>query len=77
VTAPVPAKLIPKGLFSTGFWVQLLLEKFLFQRPLYRIRQRLALDGLSVSQGTLTGGLQRIGAREIALRIVRQRNNGF
>ena len=62
VTAPVAAKLIPKGLFSTGFWVQLLLEKFLFQRPLYRIRQRLALDGLSVSQGTLTGGLQRIGA---------------
>jgi transposase len=61
VTAPVPAKLIPKGLFSTGFWVQVLLEKFLFQRPLYRIRQRLALDGLSVSQGTLTGGLQRIG----------------
>ena len=61
VTAPVPAKLIPKGLFSTGFWVQVLLEKFLFQRPLYRIGQRLALEGLSVSQGTLTGGLHRIG----------------
>ena len=61
VTAPVPAKLIPKGMFSTGFWVQLLLEKFLFQRPLYRIRQRLALEGLDVSQGTLTGGLQRLG----------------
>lgn len=61
VTAPVPAKLIPKGLFSTGFWVQVLLEKFLFQRPLYRLRQRLALEGLSVSQGTLTGGLHRIG----------------
>ena len=61
VTAPVPAKLIPKGLFSIGFWVQVLLEKFLFQRPLYRIGQRLALEGLSVSQGTLTGGLHRIG----------------
>ena len=34
---------------------------FLFQRPLHRWRQRLALEGLSVSQGTLTGGLQRLG----------------
>lgn len=62
ITAPAPAKLIPKGMFSTGFWVRLLLEKFLFQRPLYRIRQVLALEGLCVSQGTLTGGLKRIGA---------------
>ena len=61
VTAPVPPKLIPKGMFSCGFWVHLLLEKYLFQRPLYRIRQVLELEGLSVSQGTLTGGLKRIG----------------
>ena len=61
LTAPPPAKLIPKGLFSSGFWVQLLLEKYLFQRPLYRVRQMLALNGLSVSGGTLTGGLKRIG----------------
>jgi transposase len=61
ITAPVVPKVIRKGLFSTGFWTQVLLEKFLFQRPLYRIRQRLALEGLSVSQGTLTGGLQRLG----------------
>lgn len=60
VTAPPPPKLILKGMFSTGFWAQILLEKFLFQRPLYRIRQVLALEGLSVSQGTLTGGLKRI-----------------
>jgi len=37
------------------------LAKFLFQTPLYRVRQTLALDGLAVSQGTLTGGLRRIG----------------
>ena len=61
VTAPAPPKLIPKGMFSVGFWVHLLLEKFLFQRPLHRIRQVLALEGLSVSSGTLTGGLKRIG----------------
>lgn len=61
VAAPLPPKLIPKGLFSTEFWTRLLMEKFLFQRPLYRLRQVLALEGLSVSQGTLTGGLQKIG----------------
>jgi len=61
VTAPGPVKLIPKGLFSIGFWVQVLLEKFLFQRPLYRVRKVLALEGLDVSQGTLTGGLKWIG----------------
>jgi len=61
VTAPPPAKLIPKGMFGISFWVRLLMEKFLFQRPLYRVRKVLALEGLSVSQGTLTGGLKRIG----------------
>lgn len=61
VTAPPPPKLIPKGLFSISFWVRLILEKFLFQRPLHRVRKVLALEGLPVSQGTLTGGLKRIG----------------
>ena len=61
VTAPCPPKLIPKGLFSIGFWVRLLLEKFLFQRPLYRLRKVLELEWLFVSQGTLTGGLKRLG----------------
>ena len=61
VTAPCPAKLIPKSMFAISFWVRLLMEKFLFQRPLYRVRKVLALEGLDVSQGTLTGGLRRIG----------------
>ena len=62
VAASLPPKLIPKGMFSTEFWVRLLMQKFLFQQPLYRVRQALALEGLVVSQGTLTGGLKRIGA---------------
>jgi len=61
ITAPCPPKLIPKGMFATSFWVRLLMEKFLFQRPLHRVRKGLALEGLCVSQGTLTGGLRRIG----------------
>ena len=46
VTAPRPPKLIPKGMFATSFWVRLLIEKSLFQRPLYRVRKVLVLEGL-------------------------------
>ena len=61
ITAPVPPKLIPKGMFSISFWVRVLLEKYLFQRPLCRILKVLSLEGLDISQGTLTGGLKRLG----------------
>ena len=61
VTAPCPPKLLPKGMFSCGFWVELLLNKFLHGMPLFRILQMLGRDGLAVSQGTLTGGLKKIG----------------
>jgi transposase len=60
VTAPPVPKLIPKGMFSVEFWAHILAEKFLFQRPLARILQALDLQGLRVSQGTITGGLQKI-----------------
>ncbi|MCP4708988.1 MAG: transposase, partial [Planctomycetes bacterium] len=62
VSAPPVPKMIPKGMFTVGFWVHLILEKFLFQRPLYRIRKMLALESLDISQGTLTGGLKKIKA---------------
>jgi transposase len=60
IAAPPSPKLIPKGMFSCGFWTRLLLDKFLFQRPLYRTRSALALEGLDIAQGTLTGGLRRM-----------------
>ena len=60
VTAPKPAKLIPKGLFAVSFWVQVLLKKFEFQQPLQRIVRELKTHDLEVSPGTLTGGLQKI-----------------
>jgi transposase len=60
VTAPKPAKLIPKGLFAVSFWVQVLLKKFEFQQPLTRIVRELQTHDLEVSPGTLTGGLKKI-----------------
>jgi transposase len=60
MTAPLPAKIIPKGLFTTEFWSRVLIEKFLYQRPLSRLCRVLELEGLEVSEGTLTGGLARL-----------------
>ncbi len=57
--APV-AKLIPKGMFSVELWGHILAEKFLFQRPMSRILLTLDLQGLHISQGTITGGLEKI-----------------
>jgi transposase len=59
-TAPLPAKLIPKGLFAVSFWVQVLLKKFEFQQPLHRMVRELRAQGLEVSPGTLTGGLRKL-----------------
>jgi transposase len=60
VTAPKPAKLIPKGLFGISFWREVLLKKFDLLQPLQRtIREVQGLD-LEVSPGTLDGGLQKI-----------------
>lgn len=61
ITAPKPPKLIPKGAYGISFWVFVLLDKFLFQRPTYRLLTDLRLTlGLDVSQGTVTGGLERL-----------------
>lgn len=61
-TAPKPAKLIPKGLFAVDFWVQVLLKKFEFAQPIQRTIRELQAHGLHVSPGTLSGGLEKIGA---------------
>ena len=60
VTAPKPAKLIPKGLFGVSFWREVLLKKFDLLQPLQRTIRELQGLGLEVSPGTLDGGLQKI-----------------
>ncbi|MBV8381068.1 MAG: IS66 family transposase [Planctomycetaceae bacterium] len=59
VTAPAPGRVIPKSILGVSVWVTLLLDKFLFYRPTYRLLEDLATQGLDLSQGTLTDGLQR------------------
>ena len=60
VTAPAPARLIPKGKLGISVWVHVLLDKFLYGRPSHRLLQDLSDHGLDLSAGTLAGGLQVI-----------------
>ena len=60
VTAPAPAKVIPKSILGVSVWVTIVLDKFLSYRPTYRLLEDLRTQGLDLSQGTLTDGLQRL-----------------
>jgi transposase len=60
ITAPAPAKLIPKCIFGISIWVEVLLDKYLFYRPTYRLLGDLATHSLGLSQGSLTDGLKRL-----------------
>jgi transposase len=60
ITAPGPAKPIPKSIFGVSIWVELLLDKYLFYRPTYRLLADLQTHDLDLSQGSLTDGLRRL-----------------
>jgi transposase len=60
ITAPAPAKLLPKSLLGISLWVSLLLDKFLFYRPTQRCLQDLKTHGLDLSASTINDGLQRL-----------------
>ncbi|MCH7753132.1 MAG: IS66 family transposase [Planctomycetes bacterium] len=60
VTAPLPAKVLPKSIYGTSLWMHLLLEKFHLQRPMHRTIEQLRLLGLDLAPGTIADGLKRI-----------------
>jgi transposase len=61
VTAPLPPALIPKGRFGVSIWTSILIDKFHFVRPTYRLVRDFASHDLFLSQGTITDGLRRLG----------------
>jgi hypothetical protein len=75
LTAPSVPKLIPKGLYGTSIWVEILLDKFFGFRPTERFLASWRLGDLDLAAGTVTDGLQRL---EILLRpiyeAIKQRN---
>ncbi len=60
VTAPSPGKLIPKGKFAVGFWVDVLVNKYYHHLPVERQVKEMADYGLAVGSGTIFGGLHKI-----------------
>ncbi|EQD76339.1 IS66 family element, transposase [mine drainage metagenome] len=60
ITASPPPRLIPRGKFGISVWVSVLLDKFLYGRPSHRWVQDLSDQGLTMSPGTLAGGLRTI-----------------
>jgi transposase len=60
VTAPPPPRVIPKSMLGVSVWVTVLLDKYLFYRPTYRLLEDLRSHELDLSLGTLTDGLKRL-----------------
>lgn len=60
VTAPPAPRVIPKSILGVTVWVALLLDKYLFYRPTYRLLTDLKTHGLDLALGTVTDGLQRL-----------------
>jgi transposase len=60
VTAPPAPRVIPKSPLGVSVWTMVRLDKYLYSRPTHRLCQELEHDGLHLSQGTLTDGLQRL-----------------
>jgi transposase len=60
ITASVAPRVIPKSIIGVSIWVEVLLDKFLFYRPTYRLLAEWQTRGLDLSLGTLTDGLQRL-----------------
>jgi transposase len=60
ITAPPAPRVIPKSIVGVSIWVEVLLDKFLFYRPTYRLLAEWQTRRLDLSLGTLTDGLHRL-----------------
>jgi len=60
VTAPGPAKIIPKSILGISLWVEVLLDKYLCYRPTYRLLADWQTLELDLSLGTVTEGLRHL-----------------
>jgi transposase len=60
VTAPPVPRVLPKSKIGVSVWVEILLDKYLLQRPTYRTLAALQMQGLNLALGTITDGLQHL-----------------
>jgi transposase len=60
ITPPPPPRLLSRNNYGVSVWSDVLLDKFLYARPTYRLLQYYKTIGLHISQGTITDGLKRL-----------------
>ncbi len=60
LTAPGPARVIPRGLFTVNFLAQLLTWKYVWGVPLHRLRKQMATQGAAMAAGSLVGALEKL-----------------
>ena len=60
ITVPPMERVFPKSKLGISIWAHVLIHKYEFQTPLHRILANLSLHGLSLSMGTVTGGLRNL-----------------
>jgi transposase len=60
MTAPPVPRVLPKSKIGASLWVEILLDKYLLQRPTYRLLEAWRLHGLDLSLGTITDGLRHL-----------------
>jgi transposase len=60
MTAPVPARLIPKGILGISVWVEILLAKYLYAQPTNRLLRSWTSLDVPLPQGTVIGGLKKL-----------------
>lgn len=62
ITAPPAPRLIPKSPIGVSVWVEVLLQKFQYAIPTNRLCTDFKTLGAPISQGTITGGLQKLAS---------------
>ena len=60
ITAKGPSKLIAKSRLGISVWAMILLEKYLYQRPIARLLESLKSYGVEIAPGTIGDGLKRL-----------------
>jgi len=62
ITAPGPSRLVAKSRLGTSVWTELLVEKYLYQRPIARLLESWKTHGVDLAPGTVGDGLKGLAA---------------
>lgn len=60
ITAPAAPRVLNRSPIGVSVWIEILLDKYLYAQATHRLLIDFAHHGYPLSQGTVTGGLQRL-----------------